>query len=45
MKNQKTKNIALTAIFAALVAALTMVHLPLPSEAGYVHFGDSMIYL
>ena len=45
MRNQKTKNIALAALFAALTAALTTVHLPLPSEAGYVHFGDGMIYL
>lgn len=45
MKKNKTRNIALTGIFAAAITALTMVHLPLPSEAGYVHFGDSMIYL
>ena len=43
--NKNTKYIALTALFAALVCALTTVHLPLPSEAGYVHFGDGMIYL
>ena len=45
MKNRKTLYIALAALFAALTAALTTIHLPLPSEAGYVHFGDAMIYL
>ena len=45
MNRKKTQNIALAAVFAAAVTALTMVHLPLPSEAGYVHIGDSMIYL
>ena len=45
MKNRKTVYIALAALFAALTAALTTVHLPLPSEAGYVHFGDAMIYI
>ena len=43
--NKNTKYIALTALFAALVCALTTVHLPLPSEAGYVHFGDALVYL
>ena len=45
MNRKKTQNIALAAVFAAAITALTMVHLPLPSEAGYVHIGDSMIYL
>lgn len=45
MRRQKTLNIVLAAVFAAAITALTMVHLPLPSEAGYVHVGDSMIYL
>ncbi|MBP3329028.1 MAG: TIGR04002 family protein [Clostridia bacterium] len=45
MNRKKTQNIALAAIFTAAITALTMVHLPLPSEAGYVHIGDSMIYL
>lgn len=45
MSKNNTRNLALTGVFAAAVAALTMVHLPLPSEAGYVHFGDGMIYL
>jgi uracil permease len=45
MRRQKTLNIVLAAAFAAAITALTMVHLPLPSEAGYVHVGDSMIYL
>lgn len=45
MRNKKNKNLALAALFAALIAALTMVHLPIISQSGYVHFGDSMIYL
>lgn len=45
MNRKKTQNLALAAIFTAAITALTMVHLPLPSEAGYVHIGDSMIYL
>ena len=45
MNRKKTQNIALAAVFAAAVTALTMLHLPLPREAGYVHIGDSMIYL
>ncbi len=45
MRNTKTRNLALTGVFAALVTALTMIHLPLPSESGYVHLGDGVIYL
>lgn len=45
MNQKKTQKLALAGIFAAAITALTMVHLPLPSEAGYVHVGDSMIYL
>ena len=45
MNRKKTQSIALAAVFAAAITALTMVYLPLPSEAGYVHIGDSMIYL
>lgn len=45
MNNKKIKNLALAAVFTAAITGLTMVHLPLPSEAGYVHVGDSMIYL
>ena len=41
---RNNKRIALTALFAALVFILTaFLHLPIGS--GYVHFGDSMIYL
>ncbi len=45
MRKKNTQNLALSSIFIAAITALTMVHLPLPSEAGYVHIGDSMIYL
>ena len=39
------KNIVITAIFAALTFTLTMVHVPSPASGGYIHLGDSMIYL
>jgi uncharacterized repeat protein (TIGR04002 family) len=45
MKTNKTKNIAAAGIFAAAIMAMTMIHLPIPSEAGYVHLGDGLIYL
>ncbi|MDR1927606.1 MAG: TIGR04002 family protein [Oscillospiraceae bacterium] len=35
-----------TGLFAALAAALTFVHLPIPMlNGGYVHLGDSLVYL
>ncbi len=45
MRSEKTRCIALAGVFAATITVLTMVHLPVPSESGYVHLGDSMIYL
>jgi uncharacterized repeat protein (TIGR04002 family) len=42
------KRVIFTALLAALVAALTFVHLPVPIpqlNGGYVHVGDSLIYL
>ncbi len=40
----KTRSIALTGVFAALITALTMVHFSVRGN-GYIHFGDGMIYL
>lgn len=44
MKNNKIKMITFTALFTALVAVATMV-IQIPVGEGYVHVGDSMIYL
>ena len=46
--DKKIKNIALTGIFAAiicLVTGLPFLHIPTGINDGYLHFGDSMIYL
>ena len=45
MKKSKTMLLSLSALFASLVTVLTMLHLPLPSQSGYFHVGDSMIYI
>lgn len=47
MKNkQKIINIALTSVFAALIAMLTsQIRIPTGINEGYLHFGDAMIYL
>lgn len=39
--------IALTGLFAALITVMTayICHIPIPIAGGYVHFGDSLIYL
>lgn len=46
MKNT-TKNLVLAALFAALTFVLTayFFHVPVGVNGGYIHFGDSMIYL
>ena len=46
MKKTDLKKITLTAIFAALVAVTTaFIKVPTGINEGYLHFGDSMIYL
>lgn len=46
MKKSDLKKITLTAIFAALVAVMTaFIKVPTGINEGYLHFGDSMIYL
>ena len=40
---KSTKNICFTAMFAAMVFALTMLHIPIGT--GYIHVGDSVIYI
>ena len=46
MKKYYLKKITLTAVFAALITVLTAtVKIPIGVNGGYVHLGDSMIYL
>ncbi len=46
-KNKKVYNIALTGVFAALITIFTAYigHIPVGANAGYIHFGDGLIYL
>ena len=39
--------ISITAIFAALITIMTayVFHIPVPATGGYIHLGDSLIYL
>lgn len=41
--NKKIFKIALTAMFAAMIFVLTLLHIPVAS--GYVHLGDALVYL
>lgn len=47
MNNKNTKNIGLAAVLAALTTVMTayVCHIPMPATGGYIHFGDSLIYL
>lgn len=42
--NKTTKNICFSAVFAAMIFALTMLHVPI-GAGGYIHVGDSVIYI
>ncbi len=44
-KNIRTKNMALAAILAALTIIMTAYVCHIPTPTGYIHFGDSLIYL
>ena len=44
MKNKKIAVLTVTALFTALVTVATMV-IQIPVGKGYLHFGDSVIYL
>ncbi len=42
----KTKNLVATAMFAAIITVFTVcIQMKIGSNSGYIHFGDSMIYL
>ena len=45
MKNKKTLNLALAAVFAALIFLATMIHIGIGTSGGYIHLGDTLIYL
>ncbi len=43
--NEKTKRLAISAVLAALTAVMTAYVFHIPTATGYIHFGDSLIYL
>ncbi len=46
MEKKSVKKITFTALFAALIAVMTaFIKMPTGINEGYLHFGDSMIYL
>lgn len=47
MQSTKVRNLAMTGIFAALIAVMTayVCHIPVGINGGYIHFGDALIYL
>lgn len=46
MKENSTKKLVMTALFAAIIMIFTSsVRLGVSADGGYVHFGDAMIYL
>ncbi len=46
MHNTQSKNLTLSALFAAAIAVMTayILHIPIPT-GGYIHVGDALIYL
>lgn len=42
--NSKIKYISFTALFTAMIFALTMLHVPI-GAGGYIHIGDAVIYV
>lgn len=46
MGNKNVRNICITALLTALTALCTAyISVPMPSSAGYVHFGDAIIMI
>ena len=45
--DSKIKKITITAVLAALITLMTayVCHIPVPIAGGYIHVGDSLIYL
>jgi len=44
MENSKTKKIVIVSLFTALVAVATMA-IKIPTINGYIHLGDTLVYL
>lgn len=44
MKKTTVKKMSFTALFAAMIFGLTMLHIPI-GAGGYIHVGDAVIYL
>nr|WP_319487648.1 TIGR04002 family protein [uncultured Caproiciproducens sp.] len=46
-QHQSTKTYVLTALFAAMIFVVTayILHIPTPATGGYIHLGDSILYL
>lgn len=46
-RKAKTRNLAMAAVLAALTTVMTayVFHIPISATGGYIHFGDSLIYL
>lgn len=47
MQNTNIRYLSITAVFAALITIMTayVFHIPVPISGGYIHLGDSLIYL
>lgn len=45
MKSRKVLNLSLAAIFAALIFLATMIHIGIGANGGYIHVGDTLVYL
>jgi uncharacterized repeat protein (TIGR04002 family) len=45
MKNKKVLNLSLAAVFAALIFLATMIHISIGINGGYIHVGDTLVYL
>lgn len=45
MKNKKVLNLSLAAVFSALIFLATMIHISIGINGGYIHVGDTLIYL
>lgn len=43
--NKKILNLSLAAVFAALIFLATMIHIGIGFNGGYIHLGDTLIYL
>ena len=47
LQNEKIKNLTTAGLMAAMITVMTayICHIPIGANGGYIHFGDSLIYL